>query len=449
MSKEKMSLIDRLWRDFGPEEELGQADSLRVSKYGIWVTLFGFGTFMLWALFAPLSEGVISFGSLVADGNRKAIQHLEGGIVAKVHVAEGDRVQKGQTLVTLDKTQAAARLNLLETRYLMTHAMLDRLQAERGHQDTVVWTEPAVQVSDRSKTNEVRSSQTNLFTARQQQLSGQIDILEEKVRQLTGQKAGLQAELKAKQEELSYINDELSRLERLAKRGTVDLPRVLAQKKAKTQAVGMIARLETEASGAGIAISETKLQILQLTRDRRQEIEEQTLEMTEKLLELQEELVAARDVYTRTVLKAPQGGKVIGLSVFTVGGVVPPGEPLMEIVPLDGLYIKGRIKPTDADNVHVSMPARVRLSGLKQRTTPELNGTVTDVSGDAKLDEATGEQYFEVTVKLTAEEFARVEGETLLPGMPVELMIEAGQRTAMEYFMDPILDILRRAMREG
>lgn len=441
------AFFEKLWADFGADEDLSEADSLRVSRYGIGVMVFGFGFFLIWAVFVPISEGVISFGTLVADGNRKAIQHLEGGIVEQVKVQEGAQVTGGDLLISLDNTQAKARLNLLETRYLMTHAMLDRLQAERKSADSITWTQADIPINDAGKNEEVRLSQQNLFDARNVQLSGQVSILEEKVRQLTGQKQGFEAELKAKQEELTYIEDELKRLEKLS-RGTVELPRVLAQKKAKAQAVGMIARLRTEVSAAGIGISETKLQILQLQRDRRQEIEELTMEMTEKLFELQEELVAARDVFARTEIRAPHTGKVIGLSVFTVGGVVPPGQPLMEIVPMDGLYIKGRVKPTDADNIEISMPARVRLTGLKQRSTPELNGTVTDLSGDAKLDEATGEQYFEVTVRLTAAEFKRVEGQTLLPGMPVEIMIEAGKRTAMEYFTDPILDIVRRGMKE-
>lgn len=442
-----MKFIDKLWADFTNEDDIDTADSLRVSRYGIWLMVVGFGSFLIWAIFVPLSEGVISQGTLVADGNRKSIQHLEGGIVEKVYVKEGDFVEGGQLLVSLDKTQVKARVNLLETRYLMTLGMLDRLQAERANTDKIKWTVPDIPDLDASKMDDVRGSQENLFIARRQQLNGQVGILEEKIRQLEGQKGGFALELAAKQEELSYVQEELNRLERLSK-GTIDLPRLLAQKKAKAQIQGMIARLQTEVSAAEIGKSETKLQILQLTRDRRQEVEEKTMEMTEQLFGLQEELVSARDVFARTEIYAPQKGKVIGLTVFTVGGVVPPGQPLMEIIPVDGLYLKGRIKPTDADNITVNMPARVRLSGLKQRTTPELNGTVSDLSGDAQMDEVTGEQYFEVTVRLTDAEFARVKGQTLLPGMPVEIMILAGERTAMEYFLDPILDIVRRSMTE-
>ncbi|WND03041.1 HlyD family type I secretion periplasmic adaptor subunit [Temperatibacter marinus] len=440
--------IEKIWQDFGPEDGLEKPDSLRVSVYGLWIAGLGFGFFLLWALFVPLSEGVVSQGSLVADGNRKTIQHLEGGIVAKVHIKEGEQVSQGQRLISLDQTRAEVRLNLLETRFLMTQAILDRLTAERSDLKKITWTAPAVPIRNERNKQGIRIAQENLFNARRDQLNGEIGILQEKVKQLEGQKKGFAAQLNAKKEELTYIQDELNRLEKLAKRGTVDLPRVLAQRKEKTQAEGMIARLNTDVSAAAIGISETRMQILQLTHDRRQDVEEKTMSVTEQLFELQEEFIAARDIYIRSEIIAPQAGKVIGLSVFTVGGVIPPGQPILDIVPMDGLFVRGRIKPTDADNVIATMPVRIRLSGLKQRTTPELKGTVMDVSGDAKKDDITGEQFFEVRIFISPEEFSRVKNETLLPGMPVEILIEAGKRTAMEYFLDPITDLVRRSMRE-
>lgn len=444
-----MEKLEKLWKDFGPSEDFDDADSLRVSRYGLWLTAVAFGGFMLWAIFVPLSEGVIAFGSLEADGNRKTIQHFEGGIVTDIYVEEGENVTKGQLLVSLDKTQPQARLNLVETRYASTHAMLDRLRAESQKAENIQWSTLGIVGIDPALVESVRQTQQKLFDARVAQVKGEITLLGEKVKQLNNQKKGLLLELDAKREELSYVADELKRLEQLNARGTVDLPRVLAQKKARAQAMGMIARLEAEISSTAISASETELEILQVEYDSQQEIETQTMESQERIFELQEELIAAQDVATRTDIYAPQSGRVFGLAVFTVGGVVPAGEAIMDIVPDSGLVIKAQIRPTDADNVYTGMDARVRLSGLNQRTTPELNGVVTDVSGDAKLDEVTGEQYFEVTVAISKSEIDRVEDNALVPGMPVEVLLKAGQRTAMEYFTDPILDVLRRSMKEG
>lgn len=196
-------------------------------------------------------------------------------------------------------------------------------------------------------------------------------------------------------------------------------------------------------------MGKAELEILQLQKDRQQEVAELILESQEQLFEVQEQLVAMADVLERTIVRAPQAGKVMGLNVWTIGGVVPPGSPLLEIVPdVRRLVVEARVRVTDIDNVYAGLPARVRLSGLKQRTTPQLEGLVDDVSADALMDEQTQESYYIVRVTISEVQLARITDDEVVPGMPVEILIEAGSRTALEYFMDPIMDVLRRGMNE-
>lgn len=431
-----------------PSSELSESD--KVARFGVWAVLIGFGGFMLWAMFAPLSEGVVAMGSVMVEGNRKTIQHLEGGIVSAIHVKEGAKVNAGDVLVELDNTQSNAQHELLQVRHDNHLAVLGRLSAERVGAGKVTYDDDLTSRLGDARVAQLLDIQNDLFVARQEQLAGQVSILEQRVVQIKEQIQGLREEQMAKDEEIGYIRDELSRLEELDKENLVGLPRLLAQKKSLSQAVGAAGKLRADMGAAKVEQGKAELEIIQLLKDRQQEIAEMILENQEQFYEVQEQLIAMADVLARTVVTAPQAGKVMGLNVWTIGGVVPPGAPLLEIVPDERrLIVEARLKVTDVDNVQVGMPARVRLSGLKQRTTPELAGTVEYVSADAMIDEATQESYFVARVAVTEAEFARITDDEIVPGMPVEILIEAGSRTALEYFMDPIMDVLRRSLNEA
>ena len=425
-------------------------NSLKLARTGNFVVIFGFMSFFLWAMFVPLSEGVIAFGSLVVDGNKKAVQHLEGGIVKALYMKEGDLVEAGQVLIELDDTQSRAQFEMLSTRYYTSLAMYGRLMAERLNADMITFSSELLAKMSEPNIELTTSIQVNLFNARRAQLLGQIDILNQKIDQLKKQHNGMKSQSKAINETITYTKDELNRLVRLEKKNLVDLPRVLAQRIALSQAEGQQGQVTAEMAGLQVAISEARLQILQIENTNQQEIETSVVETQERLLETREQLAAVKDIMVRTKILAPQSGKVIGLNVFTVGGVVPAGNPLMEIVPSNTeMVIEARLKPIDVDNVIAGMPARIRLSALKQRTTPELAGVVLDVSGDIVKDPATEETYYSARISIPVSEIERVGNQIVVPGMPVEILIKAGERTAMEYLTDPIFDILRRAMKEG
>lgn len=430
-----------------PSSELSESD--KVARFGMWAVLIGFGGFMLWATFAPLSEGVVASGSVMVEGKRKTIQHLEGGIVAAIHVKEGAKVIAGQMLVELDNTQSKAQHDLLQVRHDNYLAVLGRLNSERTSVDHVTYDHDLTSRLENPRVEQLLDIQNDLFFARQTQLAGQVSILKQRVVSIREQIQGLSEEQKAKRDEIGYIEDELHRLVELDKENLVGLPRLLAQKKAYSQAVGSAGKLKADMAAAKVEMGKAELEILQLQKDRQQEVAERILESQEQLFEVQEQLVAMADVLERTIVRAPQAGKVMGLNVWTIGGVVPPGSPLLEIVPdVRRLVVEARVRVTDIDNVYAGLPARVRLSGLKQRTTPQLEGLVDDVSADALLDEQTQESYYIVRVTISEAQLARITDDEVVPGMPVEILIEAGSRTALEYFMDPIMDVLRRGMNE-
>ncbi len=432
---------------FGKDEQFA---SIKQARSGLLIVIFGFSTFMLWALFVPISEGVVAYGSLVVEGNRKSVQHLEGGIVKSIHVKEGDIVEEGQVLLVLDDTQSNAQYEMLFSRYYTGLAMYNRLQAERLGGSEINFSQEIKDLMHMVSMQDITTIQNNLFKARKSQLAGQVEILKQKIEQLKKQLSGMEYQETAINSEIGYIEDELKRLKRLQESDLVDLPRVIEQQKALAQAQGRKGQVESEMAGTAVTIGEARLQILQIEKDNLQEIETSVVEIQERILETREQLIAIRDVINRTKMTAPQSGKVLNLNVFTIGGVVPPGNPLMEIIPSnDAMVIDARLKVTDVDNVLMGMSARIRLSALNQRRTPELFGKVQTVSGDVVVDEATGEQFYLARIIISKEEFERVADKTLTPGMPVEVLIQSGQRTAMEYFTDPIIDILRRSLKEA
>lgn len=430
-----------------PSSDLSESD--KVARFGLWAVLIGFGGFMLWATFAPLSEGVVASGSVMVEGKRKTIQHLEGGIVAAILVKDGAQVKAGDVLVELDNTQSKAQHDLLQVRHDNYLAVLGRLNSERKSADHVTYDDDLTMRLENPRVEQLLDIQNDLFFARQTQIAGQVSILKQRVVSIREQIQGLSEEQKAKRDEIGYIEDELNRLIELDKDNLVGLPRLLAQKKAHSQALGSAGKLKADMAAAKVEMGKAELEILQLQKDRQQEVAELILESQEQLFEVQEQLVAMADVLERTIVRAPQAGKVMGLNVWTIGGVVPPGSPLLEIVPdVRRLVVEARVRVTDIDNVYAGLPARVRLSGLKQRTTPQLEGIVDDVSADALMDEQTQESYYIVRVTISEAELARITDDEVVPGMPVEILIEAGSRTALEYFMDPIMDVLRRGMNE-
>ena len=416
---------------------------------GAGVLAVAVGGFVAWASLVPLTEGVVATGSVVVDTQHKTISHLEGGIVDKLHVREGSTVTAGAVLIELSETQSRAELDLLESRYYSRLAEIDRLQAERLMREEITFSEELVARREEPRIATMLRTQTDVFTERRGQHQGQIQILRHRIGQLEEKVRGLEASRTAREREQGLIQQDLESLRALYARQLVEEGTLLARQREYEQGRGEIGRFVTEVAATRVAIAETRQEMIQLGNTLRTEVSDQITAAQRELDETHERLAAVRDVLRRTRIVAPQDGKVIGLTAHTVGGVVPAGSPIMNIVPSeDRLVVEGPVRPTDVDNVYPGQAARLRFSAFTQRTTPEVVGRVERVSPDALLNEETREPYYLVRILVPADELAKLGELQIGPGMPVDIMMTGGERTALAYLADPLLDILEKALVE-
>ena len=406
------------------------------------ILVIGFGG---WAATAKLSGAVIGHGVVVADGNVKKIQHRAGGIVGEILVRNGARVAVGDLLIRIDDTITRANLAIVTKQIDQLSARRLRLVAERDGF-------AAMAMSDIRETEDggsyVRAEEA-LFLARRETLQSQQSQLRQRIDQIGQETDGLIVRLKAKEQELSWVEQELVRVRSLSGQQLIQFNRLAELERLKAQLDGERGQLIAEIARAGTRVTETELQILQLDQDRRTEIVTELRDVDNKLAELEEQRVTAEDELKRVEIRAPQDGIVHELAVHTIGGVIAPGETVMQIVPInDSLVIEARILPADIDQLHPGQDAVLRFSAFNQRTTPEVFAKVETVAADLVTNPQTGEAWYSIRARIPAEEMAKLGKLTLLSGMPVEVFVKTGERTAMSYLLKPLSDQLARAMTE-
>lgn len=414
------------------------------------VVLLFFGVLGGWATFAPLESAAIAQGVVSVDTNRKTIQHLEGGIVSAIHVRDGDIVRKGQVLVTLDATKAAATLDLLTGRYLATLALEARLVAERDGLDSVTFPEKLLKERGRSQVDEAIEGQLRIFSTRRDALLRQVAVLNQRSLQSREEIRGLTGEIKAEDRQLQLLKGEIRDVQWLVTQGLARKPRLLALQRQQAEIEGARARNVANIARAEQAITEAELRVAELRTSQLNEIAQALRQAQTDLFDLMEQKRAAEDVLKRISIRAPENGTVVGLQVHTSGGVIAPGATVMDVVPIgDKMIIDARVDPADIDVVRPGLEAQVRLTAYTQRNFVPLKGEVVSVSADRLVDEKTGIAYFRVRVVIK-DDVARVLRDTpLYPGMQAEVMIVTGARTMMEYILKPFSDSFNRAFREN
>ena len=416
--------------------------------FGLVVIVVFVGGFGAWAGFAPLERAAIAPGVVSVSGKRKTVQHLEGGIVADIPVREGARVEAGETLVVLDDTRARASFSLLEAQHGSAAALQARLRAERDGLAEIRW--PAWlrrRVAEEGADN-VLATQERIFRARSRSLDNRTAIYHRQIAQLRTEAAGLGEEIEAQDRQIALLEEEIAAFRALVERGVEGKPRLLALERTRAETAGARARNRAQVARVEQKVGEMLLTIEELGNTRLNEVAAALREVEVRLSDLREGMASARHVLSRTRVLAPVSGTVVDLRVFTRGGVVGPGEALMEIVPAgDRLVVEARVEPMDVDSVRRGLPAQVRLTAFSQITTPALSGEVARVSADRLVDERTGAPYYEARIALDAGQ-PGLAGLKLQPGMPAEVMIVTGERTALEYLLEPIVASFGRALRE-
>ena len=401
------------------------------------------------AAVTKMSGAVIASGRLVVDSNVKKVQHPTGGVVGEIRVREGDRVKAGDILVRLDETTTRANLAIVSKSLDEFYARLARLEAERDGKDEISF--PEILPSRRNEAGVAASmaGEQSLFDFRRQARSGQRSQLRERIAQLTEETAGLTEQRQAKRREIELIQVELEGVRDLWNRKLVGIDRMTALERDAVRLEGEHGQLTAGIAQVNGKASEVELQIIQIDQDLRSEVANELRETQGKISEFVERKVAAEDQLKRIDLRSPQDGVVHQLAVHTVGGVITPGEQVMQIVPVtDDLTVEAHVAPQDIDQVTIGQHAILRLSAFNQQTTPELTGTLSRISADLTSDERTGTTFYIVRVKLPKTQVAKLRGLALAPGMPAEVFFPTGERTMLSYLAKPLSDQIQKAFRE-
>lgn len=416
---------------------------------GLAVVLATFGGIAAWSSTVPLSEAIIASGILQVESSRKAVQHLEGGIVGEIFVEDGDRVEAGDVLVRLDNTTPRTSLSLIRGQLDELLARSARLHTEQEGKLSIEFPDALEDRKSEGNVQSIMTGQVQLFQARKKGMETEVDLLKQRQDQLREQIQGINGQRQSKDNQIQILEEELKDLEGLFKKGLAPAARLLALRREAEERRGEVAAFAADLARTKSAIGEAQLEIVRLERNFRESVVTEQRDVSARISELEDRRISAEDTLRRTEIRAPRGGIVLSLSIHTIGGVISPGEPLMEIVPADDpLVLAARILPQDIDKVVPGLPADVRFSAFSQRTTPLVKGKVKKISADLLTDPVTGQPYYRAIISISPEEMARLEGLELVPGMPAETFIATGERTAISYLVKPLADSFRRAFRE-
>lgn len=405
----------------------------------------GFG----WLLFAHLDSAAVAPGVVIADSQRKTVQHLEGGILRTILVHEGEEVSAGQHLALLDVTDAKARLDQLLNQQIAAEARLTRLRAEQNNQRMLQFAPTLLHIAAEHGAQAAVDAEIHLFEARWRAHDSAIELINRRIEQLRKTIASLDAQLLANDKRLALFEDEMQGVASLFRQGYERRPRLLDLERQVAELVGRQGELMNTIAANNQAIVGAEVEIENTRHVRMAEIAGDLEQTLAAKADLAERIRAARDVVDRRTVISPQDGVVVDLRVVTPGGVIGPGEAIMDIVPVnDKLIIESRVDPGDIDVVRPGLPAKVRLSAYKTSTSPLIEGVVQYVSADMLSDQRTGNPYFLARVALSSESLAEHKDMQPVPGMPADVMIVTGRRRAIDYFLAPITDRMRNSFRE-
>lgn len=418
-------------------------------RLGFIVMLSCVAGFFVWSATAHLASGAIASGVISPDGSRRVLQHLEGGIVHEIKVRDGSIVKEGDPLLILQDTQAAAAYDLIVERARTLAATNARLAAEQDELGAVVYLHPLLDPAE-AKVQAIIRSQSALFARRREAFSAQKRILADRRKQYEEQVRAYEVQIGSVDEQRAIIAQEHEGKAALYAKALTTRPELLRLERTQAALDGERGRYLGSIAEIGQRISEIDTQAISLQAERAQEVSTQMEEVRTELATVSEQLSASRDVLARTVISAPISGKVINLRFKTVGGVVGSGEPILEIVPTEeGLLIDARVAPADIDTLAVGLKSVVHLTAYSSRSLPRIEGVVKSVSADRLVDPNTSQPYFLARVEVSKEAVAALDsGITLVPGMPAEVLIVTGERTALAYLVEPFTATFRRGFRE-
>ncbi|WP_426116507.1 HlyD family type I secretion periplasmic adaptor subunit [Pseudomonas sp. DSP3-2-2] len=419
----------------------------KTRRLGFGIIFVVFGIFGTWAAFAPLDSAANAPGVVTVQTYRKTVQHLEGGIVKELLVHDGDTVKKGDPLIILDDSQVGAEYEMNRSQLVAAKATEARLRAERDGKTTIDFGDAIEPNTTRGQ--EAQFSETQIFNARRNSRMGEIAVLQERIGQLNEQIKGLGNMIGTKNNLGKSYAGEIGELRELLAQGFVDKQRMLEQERKLDGLKSEIADHNSTITKTRLQINETQLQIVQLTKDFNSDVAKQLADTQTKVYDLQERTAAYKDRMSRIVIRAPDDGMVIGMTVHTVGGIVRAATPLLDIVPsISDLIVEVHVLPVDIDRIGVGKTAKIRFSAFNSATTPEIEGVVTQVSADRLTDERTGAPYYLARLRVTEDGERKLGDRKLVPGMPADALINTGSRTMLQYILQPARNAISESMIE-
>ncbi|MDE8755340.1 HlyD family type I secretion periplasmic adaptor subunit [Pectobacterium polaris] len=434
------------------EESMNQtarSDEKRAVRLGWLLVLAGFGGFLLWALFAPLDKGVMVNGSVVISGNRKVVQHNQGGIVDKIQVKDGDRVEAGQILLTLNEVDARSASEGLDGQYLQLVAREGRLLAEQQRLSDMVMTPRLQPLAEKPEMRVITALQRDLLHSRQQSFKLEAEGMRSSI---AGMEASLSAQrqvMSSKQKQRETLEQQLQGLRSLAAENYVPRNKMLENERLLAQLNGDIAQLAGDINRTRRDIEQQTLLIAQRQQEYDKEVNSELADVRALLSDVGSKKEKADFNLANIQMRAPVSGTVVGLKVFTEGGVIAPGQTLLEIVPDDQpLFVDARLPVELVDKVWPGLSVELQFVAFNQSTTPRVAGTVELLSADRLLDERDGSPYYSLRVQVDEAGKRALEGLEVKPGMPVQGFVRTGERSFVNYLFKPLMDRLHLALTE-
>ena len=426
-----------------------QLDDTRYSRLGWLLMLGGFLGFLGWAALAPLDKGVAVSGKVMVSGHRKVVQHPSGGIVERIDVRDGDNVQAGQVLIRLKETPLLGQAQSLRSQFYGSLASEARLNAERDGASSVNFPVELTALAAEPEVTSNRVLQRQLFDSRRQALLLDQQGINESIAGAEAQLRGVRDSQASKVLQRTALTEQLQGLRELAHEGYIPRNRLLDSERVYAQVLGSISEDYGRIGQLQRQVLEMRLKIRQLAEEYQKEVRTQLADTRVRTEDLRNRLASAEFELANSQLRAPVAGIVVGLDVFTEGGVIKPGQALMEIVPQgEPLLVEARVPVELADKVHAGLPVELMFSAFSQSTTPRVAGEVMLVSADRQVDERTDEPYYTLRAQVTEAGMAQLAGLQIRPGMPVEAFVRTGERSMLNYLFKPLLDRTHMALVE-
>ncbi|WP_338803807.1 HlyD family type I secretion periplasmic adaptor subunit [Xenorhabdus griffiniae] len=421
--------------------ELLPLDANRYLRIGWLIIGLGIVGFFIWSAFAPLDKGVASSGTVVVDGNRKTIQSPLNGIISQIQVKEGEHVKAGQVLVQLSQVQVNAQIDSLKQQFYTTRATEARLLAEQQGQDAIVFPPMLLDQPSEPRINETLALQRQLFLSRREMLRSDLAGMQQAEEGLNFQIKGLREALVSKQQQQVSLKEQVTNLRPLTEEGYFPRNRYLELLRSQSELSGSIAEMTGKVGQLEKQRQETQQRIIQRQADYQREVRSQLADVQVLANELGNKLETAQFDRSHTSIIAPVDGSVVGLTVFTQGGVVAAGEKLMEILPTQrALEVEARLMVNLIDKVTVGQDVDLMFTAFNQNRTPKVTGKVMVVSADRLVDERTREPYYQMRLKVSPEGMEKLAGLNIKPGMPVEVFVKTGSRSLLSYLFKPLMD---------